>query len=97
MPALFAHKLSRVGRDYDNLPDVRTNIFRACSSKQQTDSSADFEPIDDNIVVDPHKHNSPECTYSNRLCAMRGVRFLSCVCLAIPVETYDLVGIDQEC
>ena len=56
MPALFAHKLSRVGRDYDNLPDVRTNIFRACSSKQQTDSSADFEPIDDNIVIDPCKH-----------------------------------------
>ena len=97
MPALFVHKLSCIGRDYDNMPDVRTNIFRACSSKQQSDSSADFEPIDDDIVIDPRKHNFPECMYSKRLCAMHGVCFLSCVCLAIPVEKLDLVGIHEEC
>lgn len=91
MPALFVHKLSCVGRDYDNLPDVHANIFLACSSKQQSDSSADFEPIGDNIVIDPCKHNPLECTYSKRLCRIHGVRFLSCVCLAIPVEKLDLV------
>ncbi len=59
--------------------------------------SADWEPIDNELVIDPRQHDVPECTYGERKCAMYGVRFLNCVCDAIPVEKLDLDAIHQDC
>jgi hypothetical protein len=58
MPALFVYKLFHVGRDFENLPNVLTNCCLACSSKP-SELSANCEPIDDKIVIDPCKHNPP--------------------------------------
>jgi hypothetical protein len=99
LPALFVHQLSRVGRD-NNLPDAfvnRSQFISCTTSKSNVVRSADWEPIDNELVIDPRQHDLPECTYGERKCAMYGVRFLNCVCDAIPVEKLDLGAIHQDC
>ena len=68
MPALFVHQLSRVGRD-NNLPDafINQSQFISCTmSKSIVEHSADWEPIDNELVIDPRQHNLPEYTYGER-------------------------------
>jgi len=60
-------------------------------------SSANWEPINNELGIDPREHDPPECTYARRKCALYGIRFLSCVCDAIPVEKIDLASIHQDC
>ncbi len=98
MPALFVHKLSRVGRD-NNLPDACVNWaeYISCTSKSIVVLSPDWEPIDNELVIDPRKYDPPECTHGRRECALYGVRFLNCVCDAIPVEKLDFASIHRDC
>jgi hypothetical protein len=68
-------------------------------SKQVCARSADWQPIDNEVVIDPWEHDPPECMYGRRKCTSYGVQFLNCICDAIPVdvEKLDLAAIHQDC
>jgi hypothetical protein len=56
-----------------------------------------FESEEDYLIIHPRKHKKPECTNERRCYAMYGIRFLTCVCDAIPVSKLDLEAIKFDC
>jgi hypothetical protein len=95
MPMLFIHKMSRVGNQPLDDDDVKGMV--PCSRAHPREHLDAFEPEDDNLVIDPRVNPKPACTPDNRLCAKYGIRFLTCVCDAIPVDSLDLETVKQDC
>ena len=93
MPMLFIHGLSRVGTCHLADSDVKT-VFMKCEAMPMAK-----EPTldDDYFVIDPRKHDKPCCTNEHRYCAMYGLRFVTCVCDAIPLDNLNLETIKADC
>lgn len=94
MPALFIHGISRVG--YSPLPDEFMKELLPCSPAPSEDNASMPVPACAD-GLDPRKDPPPECTDKNRLCALYGIRFFTCVCKAIPVEERVLATIKEDC
>ena len=95
MPGLFIHKLSRVGHDI--IPDAESKPMVSCSVMLPREHAEEFDPEGDDPVIDPRKDPKPCCSDDNRLCALYGLRFLTCICDAIPVGGLKLATIKQDC
>ena len=95
MPALFIHKISRVG----NVPldDDDLEGMLPCSRALPREHLDEFEPDDDGFVIDPRVHAKPACTDDSRLCAKYGIRFAACICDAIPVGSLKLEALKMDC
>lgn len=95
MPALFIHGLSRVG----NAPLLDGNIATdplPVSRILPTEHNDQFE-ISNHRIIDPRKDKKPECTDTNRCCAVYGIRFIGCVCDVLPVGERKLATIKEDC
>jgi hypothetical protein len=97
MPMLFIHELSRVGSESIFDSDVKPNFMSCYQGITPSEPFDSFELEEDYLIIDPRKHEKPECTNERRCCAMYGIRFLTCVCDAIPVSKLDLEAIKSDC
>eukprot|EP00581_Thalassiosira_minuscula_P010350 CAMPEP_0183702830 /NCGR_PEP_ID=MMETSP0737-20130205/806_1 /TAXON_ID=385413 /ORGANISM="Thalassiosira miniscula, Strain CCMP1093" /LENGTH=358 /DNA_ID=CAMNT_0025929507 /DNA_START=84 /DNA_END=1157 /DNA_ORIENTATION=- len=95
MPALFIHRLSRVGNQ--QLNDSQLREMLPCSRFHPREHLDSDLPDGSNFIIDPRRDPEPVCSDGNRLCAAYGVRFLTCVCEAIPVKKLNLATIKSDC
>mmetsp|Transcript_3957 Transcript_3957/g.7364 ORF Transcript_3957/g.7364 Transcript_3957/m.7364 type:complete len:364 (-) Transcript_3957:57-1148(-) len=95
MPALFIHRISRVGTQ--PLPDSEIREMLTCRRLYPREHLDNEVPDGSRFIIDPRRDASPVCNDSNRLCAAYGVRFLTCVCEAIPIAKLNLATIKSDC
>ena len=66
-----------------------------CHQEQVVSNKPGLE--DEYFVIDPRVHPKPNCTMDDPCCAMHGLRFLSCICDAIPLSQLNLETIKSDC
>ena len=97
MPMLFIHNLSRVGSEPLEDEDIEPKMMACTSMLTPREPLDEFECLEDYYIIDPRVHPKPKCTNEERCCAMYGLRFITCVCDAIPVSSLDLETIKADC
>ena len=55
------------------------------------------ETNDNDPIIDPRKEPKPVCNNETRTCALYGLRFIICVCDAIPAASLNLETVKQDC
>ena len=97
MPMLFIHKLSRVGSESILDSNIKSRFMSCQRDITPSEPLDSFESEEDYFIINPREHDKPECTNEKRRCALYGIRFLTCVCDAIPVSKLDLDTIKADC
>jgi hypothetical protein len=57
----------------------------------------EFEPEQDDFIINPHVQDKPDCTDNKHCCALYGIRFIDCICKVIPVNKCNLSAFKEDC
>ncbi len=72
MPVILVHSLSRVSR-LAPIDDADLKPMLSCYMCLPVDEPDEFEPEQDDFIIDPCVHDKPDCTNNKRCCALYGI------------------------